>query len=261
MPRVPSGRNWLAVLGRPAMVRLAVVAGLVLAWEWTARQFGNPLFVSPPSHVAVAMFGLLRDPEILHGIALTCWELIAAFALSVVIGLGVGLLVGLHRFTRASFYPIVLVLYAVPLVTILPLFVLVFGIGPASKIAFGACHGVFPIILTVSAGVQNIDPVLLTSARSMGASRRQIVSSVVFPHMVPAFFTGMRLAMTTVLLGVLLAELYVSQAGVGHFASQFTQTFQPQKLFALIVLLAAIAVTLNEACRWGEKRFSRWQAR
>jgi NitT/TauT family transport system permease protein len=230
----------------------------LIAWEAGARLFGDPLFISPPSKVAVAMFQFLRDKDVIAAVTLTCWELIVAFALSVVIGLVVGLAVGLHRFMRGSFYPIILLLYAMPLATVLPLFVIVFGIGAASKIAFGVSHGVFPIILAVAAGVQNIKPILLTSARSMGANRRQILFSVVFPHMLPSLFTGMRLAMSAVLLGVLLAELYVSQAGVGYLTSTFTQTFQPQKLFALVAVLAAIAVTLNELSRSSEARLNRW---
>ena len=76
--------------------------------------------------------------------------------------------------------------------------------------------------------------------------------------MIPSFFTGMRLAMSTVLLGVLLAELYVSTAGIGFYTRLFAQSFSPPKLFALIAVLAAIAVTLNELCRVAERRFSRW---
>ncbi len=92
----------------------------------------------------------------------------------------------------------------------------------------------FPIIVTVVAGVQNIKPILLTSARSMGASRWQILRHVIFPHMIPSFFAGMRLGMTGVLLGVLLAELYVSTAGIGYFTTLFTQNFDPTKLLGLI---------------------------
>jgi ABC-type nitrate/sulfonate/bicarbonate transport system permease component len=242
----------------PSAARLGVIAAISLVWEAGARLFGDPLFISPPSQVVVALIHLSKDKEVVAAVGLTCWELIVAFALSVVIGLAVGLIVGLHRFARGSVYPIILLLYATPQVTILPLFVLVFGIGPASKIAFGASHGVFPITMAVAAGVENIKPILLTSARSMGATRRQILLSVVFPHMIPSFFTGLRLGMTAVLFGVLLAELYVSQSGVGHFTTQFTQTFQPQNLFALVAVLAAIAVALNELCRWAELRFSRW---
>ena len=109
------------------------------------------------------------------------------------------------------------------------------------------------------AGVQNVKPILLTSARSMGASRRQILRWVILPHMIPSFFTGMRLGMTAVLLGVLLAELYVSPAGVGHFTRLFTENFEPTKFFALVAMLAAIAVSLNEIVRRAELRFGRWR--
>jgi ABC-type nitrate/sulfonate/bicarbonate transport system permease component len=244
----------------PGVARLGVIAAFVVAWEAGARLFGDPLFISPPSRVLVAMLHLAGESDVVGAVKLTCWELLAAFALSVTIGLVVGLLVGLNRFSRGSIYPVILLLYGMPLATVLPLFVLVFGIGAASKIAFGVSHGVFPIILTVAAGVQNIKPILLTCARSMGASRRQVLFSVVFPHMLPSLFTGMRLGMSAVLLGVLLAELYVSQSGVGYLTSTYTQTFQPQNLFALVVILAAIAVALNELCRASETRLSRWQA-
>lgn len=243
-----------------AVARLGVVGAILVAWETGARMFGDPLFISPPSRVLVAILHLARKKEVVAAVTLTCWEMIAAFALSLVIGLIVGLVVGMHRFTRGSIYPIILLLYAMPLATVLPLFVIVFGIGAASKIAFGVSHGVFPIILAVAAGVQNIEPILLTSARSMGASRRQILFSVVFPHMLPSLFTGMRLGMSAVLLGVLLAELYVSQSGVGYLTNMFTQTFQPQNLFALVAILAAIAVALNELCRSSERRLNRWHA-
>jgi ABC-type nitrate/sulfonate/bicarbonate transport system permease component len=177
-----------------------------------------------------------------------------------VIGLTVGLTVGLNRFSHRSFMPIILLLYGTPQITILPLFILYFGIGPASKIAFGVTHGMFPIIVTVIAGVQNIKPILLVSAKSMGASRWHVFRWVIFPHMIPSFFTGMRLAMTGVLLGVLLAELYVSTAGIGYFTTLFTQNFDPTKLLGLISMLAAMAIALNELVRRAETRFSRWRS-
>lgn len=244
----------------PALARLLVIAALFLLWEGWARLYGDPDFICPPSQALSALPGLFADPKVVTAIFVAIYELVTAFALSVVIGLAVGLVVGLQGFIRGSIYPVVLLLYAIPQATVLPLVILIFGIGPTAKIAFGASHGIFPIILAVVAGVQNIKPVFLTSARSMGASRRQILLSIVFPHMVPSFFTGMRLAMSAVLLGVLLAEFYVSTAGVGYYTSLFTNSFEPPKLFALVAILAAIAVTLNELCRWAERRFSRWHA-
>jgi NitT/TauT family transport system permease protein len=250
-------KRWL--LARPGLARLGVVILLFIVWEIAARFFVDKLFLSPPSQVFPQIHTVFQTPGVIAALQITAWELGIAFSISVVIGLVVGLAVGLHRFTNRSFMPIVLLLYGTPQITILPLFILYFGIGPASKIAFGVSHGIFPIIVTVAAGVQNIKPILLTSAKSMGASRWQIFRWVIFPHMIPSFFAGMRLGMTGVLLGVLLAELYVSTAGIGYFTTLFTQSFNPTKLLGLISVLAAMAIGLNEIVRRAELRYSRWR--
>jgi len=248
------------MLGRPGLARLGVIALLFGVWEIAARFYVDKMFLSPPSSVFTSLQTVLMTPGVPNALRITFFELFIAFALSIAIGLSVGLMVGLNRFSHRSFMPIILLLYGTPQVTILPLFILYFGIGPASKIAFGATHGMFPIMVTVIAGVQNIKPILLTSARSMGASRWHIFRWVIFPHMIPSFFSGMRLAMTGVLLGVLLAELYVSTTGIGYFTTLFTQNFDPTKLLGLISMLAAMAIGLNELVRRAEVRFSRWRS-
>ncbi len=260
-PDARSGwRRTTGLLRRPGAVRSGVIIALFGIWEISARWLVDPIFLSPPSRVISSFVTLLRSPGIARAVTVTFWELSVAFVLSVAIGLPLGLAVGLHHFSRRSLLPIILLLYATPQVTILPLFILYFGIGPASKIAYGVSHGIFPIIVTVVAGVQNIKPILLVSARSMGASRRQIFRWVVFPHMIPSFFTGMRLGMTAVLLGVLLAELYVSSTGIGYFTRRFTESFNPTNLFGLVAVVAAMAIVLNELVRRAEVRFGRWRS-
>jgi ABC-type nitrate/sulfonate/bicarbonate transport system permease component len=257
----PFGRRAMRVLRRhPGVMRLAVVAGLFVLWEIAARFWIDPMFLSPPSRVVASLQAVLDTRGVPAALQITFWELAIAFLISVVIGLAVGLAVGLSGFSRRTFMPIILLLYGTPQVTILPLFILYFGIGPASKIAFGVSHGIFPIIVTIVAGVQNIKPILMVSARSMGASRWQIFRWVIFPHMIPSFFAGMRLGMTGVLLGVLLAELYVSTAGIGYFTTLFTQNFDPTKLLGLISMLAAMAIALNELVRRAEVHFGRWRS-
>jgi ABC-type nitrate/sulfonate/bicarbonate transport system permease component len=250
-------RDWF--LARPGIARLGVIIVLFAIWEIAARFYVDKMFLSPPSRVYTLLYTVFQTQGVPAALRITFVELALAFVLSVAIGLALGLAVGLHKFTHKSFMPIILLLYGTPQITILPLFILYFGIGPASKIAFGVSHGMFPIIVTVVAGVQNIKPILLTGAVSMGASRWQIFRWVIFPHMIPSFFAGMRLAMTGVLLGVLLAELYVSTAGIGYFTTLFTQNFDPTKLLGLISVLAAMAIVLNEIVRRAEMRFSRWR--
>ena len=244
----------------PWAARLLVIFGLLAVWEVGARVYADPLFLCPPSQAVLALRHIFADPKIVHAIWITIYEVVTAFVISVTFGMIIGLAVGLHGCTKGAIMPVILLLYATPQATILPLFVLLFGIGPPAKIAFGVSHGIFPVIITTVAAVQNVPPTLLKAARSMGASRLQVFTSIVFPHMIPSFFTGMRLGMTLVLLGVLLAELYVSTAGVGYYTRLFAESFSPPDLFALIAVLAAIAVTLNELARIAERHFSRWHA-
>jgi NitT/TauT family transport system permease protein len=255
---MPAATRLRLALRRPWVARIGVIVLLFLLWEIAARWWVDPMFLAPPSRVFMSLSAVFDTRGVPAALRITFFELAVAFVLSVAIGLALGLAVGLQPFARKSFMPIILLLYGTPQVTILPLFILYFGIGPASKIAFGVSHGFFPIAMLVVAGVQNVKPILLTSARSMGASRWQVLRYVIFPHMIPSFFTGMRLAMTGVLLGVLLAELYVSTAGIGYFTTLFTQNFDPTRLLGLIAVLAAMAIVLNEIVRSAEVYFGRW---
>jgi NitT/TauT family transport system permease protein len=243
----------------PRLSQLVIVALCLVMWEVAARFFVDKMFLSPPSRVYGEIGRVLGTKGLTQALTLTLYEVSVAFVMAVAIGMIVGLSVGLNDFARRCFMPIILLLYGIPQIVILPLFILGLGIGPPSKIAFGVTHGIFPIILAIVAGVQGLKPVLLTSARSMGASRWHILRYVVLPHMLPSFFSGMRLGMTGVLLGVLLAELYVSTAGIGYFTGLFTQNFDPTRLLGLISILAALAIALNEFMRMVERRFSRWR--
>ena len=260
-PRADTNGFLKWIKGSSAVGRLGVILLVVVLWEVCARAFIDPKLVSPPTAILETLFSkTLEDPQIRAAIYLTFFELAVAFALSVVFGVFMGLLVGLNQTVYKGVYPLILLLWAIPQVTILPLFILYFGLGPAGKIAFGFSHGIFPIMMNVCAGVRNVNPICLNSAKSMGASERQILWRIVFPHMIPSFFTGMRLGMTLTLLGVVLAELYVSTAGIGYFTQLYAETFDPAPLFALILLIATCAVILNEMLRRAERHFGRWRS-
>jgi len=259
-PTLVRPRLWTRLGEQPSMVRIGVIILMLLLWEITARLWGDPLFVCPPSQVFdIGLPSVLGNGGAMLALLTAFLELIAGFAIAVSVGATIGLLLGLSHFWRGAMFPIVLMFYAIPQSTVLPLFILMLGVGAKAKIIFGVTHSVFAVIISVVAGARDIDPTLLRAAKSMGASQRQVLTNVVLPSVVPSLFTGMRLAMAGTLLGVLLAELYVSSAGVGFYTNQFASAFQPSKLFALIGLLAAMAVILNELCRTLETRFNRWK--
>jgi NitT/TauT family transport system permease protein len=242
------------------LTRLLLILAVLALWEFYARAFATSSLTAAPSQVLEQLWPkVLGEPRVRLAVAVTLIELAIAFAMSVVFGMLIGVLIGLTDIGRRSFYPVVLLLYGIPQAILLPLFVLVFGLGPASKIAFGFTHGVFPILVNTIAGMRNVNPLLVRGAQAMGATRVELMRYVVFPHMVTAVFTGLRLAMTMTLLGVLLAELFVSQGGIGFFTLLYAETFNPAALIALILTLAFLAIMLNETVRMVEARFSRWK--
>jgi NitT/TauT family transport system permease protein len=247
-------------MGTPAGIRWLTVAALIALWEICARLFGDPSFVAPPSRVLAALVPtVFGDPAVTAAVGTTLLELLAAFALAVLIGAAAGVAIGFTELARRSFFPLVLLLYGLPQVTLLPLFILIFGLGPPSRIAFGFTHGVLPIVVTTVAGMRSVNPLFIASARSLGASRAQILRHIIFPNMVASVFTGLRLAMSFTLLGVVLAELYVSSNGIGNFTQIFAETLKPAKLYALILVLAVMAVALNELVGLAETRYTRWK--
>jgi ABC-type nitrate/sulfonate/bicarbonate transport system permease component len=243
---------------RVRWTRFIIVVALVVVLEVYGRLFADPAFLQPPSEVLHAWFvTVLPDERIMSALGLTAFEIACAYALSVVCGAALGLAIGATPLAREGFYPLVLLLYAIPQVSLIALFVLMFGLGPAGKIAFGFSHGIFPVIVAVAGGMRDVPALYVRGARSMGASRLDIIRHVVFPHMAPGFFVGLRLAMTMTMLGVILAELYVSTGGIGYFTRVFAENYNPAPLFALIGSLAAIALAFNGCVRIAERRLSR----
>jgi NitT/TauT family transport system permease protein len=246
-------------MSRIAWHRAVLVLAVLALWEAAARlRWLDPDFFSPPSQVLWAM-GELANPRVLAAARLTALEVAAAFAVAAVVGVAGGLLIGLSAFAYRTFRPIVLLLFSVPKMVMLPLFILFFGIGVLSKAVFAFSLGVFPVLLNVIAGSRMVDRTLVTAAYCMGASRLGIFAKVVLPAALPSVITGLRVGMTQTVLGVLLAELYASNTGLGYFVALYSQSFKPAQLFALFFVVAAISIVVNEALRAVERRASRWR--
>jgi NitT/TauT family transport system permease protein len=243
---------------RVRRARCVVVLAVVIALEIYGRLLADPAFWQPPSEVLRAwLFTVFSNGRITSALAMTAVEIAVAYTLSVVFGAAIGLAIGSTALSRQALFPLILLLYAIPQVSFIPLFVLMFGIGAASKIAFGFSHGIFPVIVAVVGGMKSVPALYVRSARSMGISRLGIIKHVIFPNIAPSFFVGLRLAMTMTLLGVILAELYVSTAGIGYFTRMFAENYNPAPLFAVIGSLAAIALAFNGCVRLVEHRLSR----
>ena len=167
-PRKDEKRNARDVYAsRVRRARVMIVVALVVALEIYGRLFADPAFLQPPSEVLRAWFvTVLPDARIMSALGMSVFEIAFAYALSVVFGTMIGVAVGSTALSRQGFFPLVLVLYAIPQVSLIPLFVLMFGLGSASKIAFGFSHGIFPIMVAVIGGMSNLPALYVRGARS-----------------------------------------------------------------------------------------------
>jgi NitT/TauT family transport system permease protein len=243
-----------------ALHRLLLIAAVFASWEAAAQaRWLDAAFVSRPSEVLSALGGMAANERLVAAAGVTATQIVYAFALAACVGILLGAAIGLSTFAYRTFGPVILLLFGLPKMVMLPLFILFFGIGIVSKSVFAFSLGVFPILLNVMAGVRMVDPTLLAAAESMGASRVDMVFKVVLPSALPTVITGLRLGMSQTVLGVLLAELYGASTGIGFFVAQYTQSFKSAQVFALFFVVASLAILVNEGLRVLEVRAGQWR--
>lgn len=244
------------------LAQIGVVFGLIIVFELFSRLgHVEHEFFPPPSEIFINMLVVLEDSQIRMAIWNLLAQLVVSFGLSIIIGAAIGYLVGAVVAIEKLTLPILLLIYSIPQITLLPLFVLYFGPGFGSKVAFGVSHGMFPIALSVVAGLNQsrASPIYTRWAGSLGANFIKKLLRVELPQAIGSILVGLRLSMSTTLLGVLLADIYISTGGVGYYTRLFAETVQGPKLFALIVLVAILAMAINSMVSRVEQYSSRWK--
>jgi ABC-type nitrate/sulfonate/bicarbonate transport system permease component len=238
-PRVRDA--WLSRL-----VQLAFLAGLIFLWYLATTRWGvNRLLLPNPVAVFHDLVEILRTGEYVDDLQITLGELAAAFSIAVAGGLTTGYLISRSPYLMKVFEPLFAGIYAIPIILFLPLFVLFFGLGPASKIAIGATISFFPITLNTIAGFGGVDRLYVTAARSMGASDHHLFRFVLLPAALPVILTGLRMGFTVALLSIIGSETLASLGGLGHRIVSLAESMEMAPMFAYIVFVIAIAAVLN----------------
>ncbi len=192
-------------------------------------------------------WSILTTGEFIGDLRVTLTELVSAFGIAASSGLLVGYLISRSQYRIQVFEPLFAGIYSVPIILFLPLYVLLFGLGPASKIALGVTISFFPfpIALNTIAGFGYVERTLVTAARSMGASDLQLFRYVLLPAALPIILTGMRMGFTVALLSIIGSETIASLAGLGHRIVYLAEGMEMAPMFAYIVFVVAIAAILN----------------
>lgn len=242
------------------LIAAAGVLGFFLLWEGLVRLNRLDASLAPaPSSIVEALLRLVKRPEVLTSLEVTAWEVIAAFLIAAPVGLFIGFTLAEVPFLGALFRPIINFLFGVPKSIFLPVFILVFGVSMPQKIAFAVFTTLFVMIMGGIAAVQSVPRELITVSRVYGAGRLQIIREIYLPSMAPVLLESARLGMIFNITAVLLCEIYGARDGIGYRIAAWGENLQMPQLYAALVIVAAVAVVVNEALRLAENRLGAWR--
>ncbi len=260
-PAPPGGvRRRLRAASRARLISTVSVVVFMILWEGVVRlSLVNPLFTSSPTRIVATFTQMLHEGSLGKDIRVSGTEFLLGYALAVVVGILVGVGMGWYADVAAVLQPFVSALYSTPRVALIPLLIIWLGIGIWSKVAVVFLVAVFQILISTEAGVRAADESLIRTAHSFGARDRQIFTTIVLPGAVPFLIAGLRLGLGQALIGIVVGELYAATAGIGYEIAVAGETFQTDRVFVGIVILATAAILLMWALRRLEVRFDSWR--
>jgi NitT/TauT family transport system permease protein len=257
--RGSTGRRVAGLLWRLARPTVVVIAFLAL-WEFAPRAgVVDRVFLPPFSEVVTAFVTLLRNGQMGEHVSASLSRALLGLAIAVVVSIPLGVAIGWYRPVADLLNPILELFRNTAALALLPVFVLILGIGETSKVALVIYASSFPILLNTISGVRTVDPLLVKSARSLGLSPIRLFQKVILPAAVPTIFTGLRMAAASSILVLIAAEMVGSKAGLGYLITAAQLNFQIPNMYAGIIAIALVGVVFNGVLVTIESRLSRWR--
>lgn len=248
-------RRW-----RPTLARTGLLLAFFGVWELASRaEWVNPVFLPPPTRILAATADIIDDPAVATAFAVTGSAVLTAFLIALAAGMVVGLALGLVKSLREAFLGPILFLLSTPKSVFLPIFLLVFGLGIDSKIAFGAFSAFFYIVTNIVGGVGMLQDNHKRLARAFNAPLVMYLRDIVVPSALPGIFVALWFGLRQAITGVLIAELFAASAGVGFLIRIYTNQFRTDRTLAMVMMLSILAILGGSMWDRLERRLNRWR--
>lgn len=233
---------------------------LILLWEALARfDWIDVRLFSSPSLILQAFFPLLFSGELLYHTMVSVERILIGFAAGAVPGIVLGAAMGLSPIVRSSLEPMINATYPIPKLALMPLILLIFGLGEMSKI-FTIAIGVFYlVVINTMTGVLNIEKIYLDVAKSFGANRKNFYLTIALPGALPMIFAGLKLGMGMALILIVAAELSAAQAGVGWMIWRAYDMFDIERMFVALMMLSVLGYLFSIVLDWLERLALPWK--
>jgi NitT/TauT family transport system permease protein len=240
--------------------RVVAIGLLAAVWEIFPRLgVVDATFLPPLSDVLLAWRDLLTSGQLTEHLQASLARSLSGLALAIALGIPLGLLIGWYAPVATLLNPVLEVFRNTAALALLPVFVLILGLGETSKVAIICYACTWPILLNTISGVQSVDPLLIKSARSLGLGPLRLFQKVILPAAVPTVFTGVRLAGAYSILILIAAEMVGAKAGLGYLINYAQYNFAVPDMYAGIVTISAIGLVVNQVLVQIERRFSTWR--
>lgn len=237
-----------------------VIVSLFLIWELAILVFKPRPFILPsPAQVYDSLLAY-RDPILGHAL-FTLTNTLIGFAIGIVVGGLLGVLIGSSRLVYAGFYPLLIGINSMPKAAVVPVLVIWLGIGQPPAIATAFLLSFFPITVNVAAGLATVEPELEDVLRSLGASKLDILRKVSLPRSLPYFFASLKVAITLAFVGAVISETLASNDGIGYMMLQAASQFRTSLMFAGLIVIAAMGIGAYLICAFVEARMTGWAMR
>lgn len=241
-------------------VPIVIIAALLVAWEVLARaDLIQTLFFPAPSSTAARLLDMSASGELVTDLYITASRLVRGFLLGATAGVVAGLLLGISRSFHDAVNPLIALAHPIPKIALLPLFLLIFGLGDAATVAIVAASSFFPMVINTTLGVREISPELFEVTASYKASRATVLRRVVLPGSLPAVIAGMRLALNAAIVVTIAVELVSSSEGLGANVWMAWQTLRTEELYATLAVIALLGVGTNALLGRLEERLAPWK--
>jgi NitT/TauT family transport system permease protein len=245
---------------RNALTNILSPMLLFLVWE-ICSQSGvfDVRFFPPPSEIVYHLFFVSPQEGIIRDIFATLNRILWGYLAGCLAGVALGVSMGLSKPVRTFFYPVIAMIYPIPKIAILPLIMLVFGIGEMSKIVVVFIGSFFLVLLNTLHGVMNLDKIYHDVSFVYRISKPDFIFHVVLPGALPAIFTGLKLAIGYSLVIVVAAEFSGADAGIGYLIWQSWETFSIKSMYAGIFVIGALGFTFAYTLEYLERKFVSWK--
>jgi NitT/TauT family transport system permease protein len=249
--------RWLGGFGRRSLLLLALLA----AWEVVPRLgWADPTFLPPFSEVMSAGWQLAQSGELYDDVGASLLRALSGFLISVILVVPLGLAVGWYGRLGDLLNQVIEICRNTAPLALLPVFILLLGIGEVSKVTMVIYSCAWPLLLNTIAAVKQVDPLLIKSARTMGATPQQLFRKVILPASLPTIFVGIRLASASAMLVLVASEMVGAKAGLGYLIIYSQYSFLIPQMYFGILGITVIGLTFNAVLEALEKRFMRWKA-